>query len=168
MGLYRKVGLQPLGPQALSGRVTYELMTATVPHLQSQRSRLAPLFHRLGRQIDWELDIPFQEEACFHGGAFFSAIGETFETLERKDDIVNADVLDAWFPPAPGALRALEEHLAWLVRTSPPIDGRGHVRTIAEVRDVPAGALALGGAGRPVPGRPPPPLAGCGLSHRSR
>jgi histidinol-phosphate/aromatic aminotransferase/cobyric acid decarboxylase-like protein/GNAT superfamily N-acetyltransferase len=144
MGLYRKVGLQPLGPQARSGRVTYELMTATVSHLRSQSVRLTPLLHRLRRRIDWELDIPFQEEACFHGGAFFAAIGETFETLEQKDHVVNADVLDAWFPPAPGALRALTEHLAWLVRTSPPVDGGGLVRTIAEVRDVPAEALALG------------------------
>ena len=34
--------------------------------------------------------------------------------------IVNADVLDAWFPPSPRVLSALEEHLPWLVRTSPP------------------------------------------------
>ena len=144
MGLYRKAGLQPLGPQACSGRVTYELMTATVAHLRSRSIRLAPWLHRLRRRIDWELSVPFQEEACFHGGSFFVAIGETFETLERKDEIVNADVLDAWFPPAPGALRALAEHLSWLVRTSPPVDGRGLVQTIVEVREVPAEALVLG------------------------
>ena len=144
MGFYRKAGLRPLGPRARSGRVTYELMTATVSHLRTCAARFTPLLHRLRPSVDWELGVPFQEEACFHGGAFFEAIGETFETLERKEEIVNADVLDAWFPPAPGALQALAEHLPWLLRTSPPTDGRGLARTIAEAREVPADSLVLG------------------------
>jgi hypothetical protein len=40
---------------------------------------------------------------CFHGGAFFEAIGDRFDRLERRHDIINADVLDAWFPPAASA-----------------------------------------------------------------
>jgi histidinol-phosphate/aromatic aminotransferase/cobyric acid decarboxylase-like protein/N-acyl-L-homoserine lactone synthetase len=145
LGLYRKAGLRPLGSRAQAGRVTYELMTATVSHLRTCAVRFAPLLDRLRGILDWELGIPFQEEAtCFHGGAFFEAIGETFETLDRRDSIVNADVLDAWFPPAPGAVRAIEEHLPWLLRTSPPTDGRGLLRIIAETRGVPPGSLALG------------------------
>jgi histidinol-phosphate/aromatic aminotransferase/cobyric acid decarboxylase-like protein len=144
LGLYRKVGLRPLGLQTRAGRVTYELMTATVSRLRTSAARFVPLLHRLRRSLDWELGVPFAEEACFHGGAFFEAIGETFETLDRKDRIVNADVLDAWFPPAPGAVRAIEEHLPWLLRTSPPTDGRGLVRTISEARGVPLESLALG------------------------
>ncbi len=144
LGFYRKAGLRPLGPQARSGRVTYELMTATVSHLRTCAARFTPLLHRLRPSIDWELDVPFQEEACFHGGAFFEAIGERFETLDRKDEIVNADVLDAWFPPAPGALHALAEHLPWLLRTSPPTDGRGLARTLSEARGVPVESLTLG------------------------
>lgn len=144
LGLYRKVGLRPLGFQTQAGRVTYELMTATVSRLRTSAARFVPLLHRLRPSLDWELGVPFAEEACFHGGAFFEAIGETFETLERKDRIVNADVLDAWFPPAPGAVSAVEEHLPWLLRTSPPTDGRGLLRTIAEARGVPSESLALG------------------------
>ncbi|MBW8875099.1 MAG: aminotransferase class I/II-fold pyridoxal phosphate-dependent enzyme [Acidobacteria bacterium] len=144
LGFYRKAGLRPLGPRAQAGRVTYELMTATLAGLRTAAVRFEPLLHRLRRTLDWELDVPFQEEACFHGGAFFTAIGETFETLERRDHVVNADVLDAWFPPAPGALRTLADHLPWLLRTSPPTDGRGLIQVIAEVRGVPAGSLALG------------------------
>ena len=34
--------------------------------------------------------------------------------------IVAADVLDAWFPPAPGVLAALADDPAWIARTSPP------------------------------------------------
>lgn len=145
LGLYRKAGLHPLGRRTQAGRVTYELMTAPLSHLRTCAIRFAPLLHKLRGLLDWELDVPFQEEeTCFHGGAFFEAIGETFQTLERRDSIINADVLDAWFPPAPGAVRAIEEHLPWLLRTSPPTDGRGLLRTIAETRGVPAESLALG------------------------
>ena len=52
--------------------------------------------------------------ACFHGGAFFEAIGAKFDSLERCREIINADVLDAWFPPSPKVLGALQEHLPWL------------------------------------------------------
>src|SRR6188474_2653130 len=71
---------------------------------------------------------------CFHGGAFFDAIGPDFQTLERRHEVINADVLDAWFPPAPAVLSALEDHLPWLLRTSPPIWSEGLVDTIASAR----------------------------------
>jgi hypothetical protein len=58
-------------------------------------------------------------QKCFHGGAFFQRVGERFDSLERSCAIVNADVLDAWFPPAPAVLGALCEDLPLLVRTSP-------------------------------------------------
>ncbi len=144
LGFYRKAGLRPLGPRAQSGQVVYELMTATMARLRTSAARFAPLLRKLRRGVDWKLGVPFQEEACFHGGAFFEAIGETFETLERKDEIVNADVLDAWFPPAPEALRTISEHLPWVLRTSPPTDGRGLARVIAEVRGVAPESLVLG------------------------
>jgi histidinol-phosphate/aromatic aminotransferase/cobyric acid decarboxylase-like protein len=82
---------------------------------------------------------------CFHGGAFFEAVGEDFDTLGRKSDIINADVLDAWFPPAPGVLEALHEHLPWLARTSPPAQAAGLVRAISRARRVPADSLLAGG-----------------------
>lgn len=81
---------------------------------------------------------------CFHGGAFFQAIGEQFDHLERRRHIINADVLDAWFPPAPGVLTALQEHLPWLVRTSPPADCGGLVRTIASIRGLDPQCLVPG------------------------
>ena len=56
----------------------------------------------------------------FHGGAFFEAIGVKFDDLRRKNDIVNADVLDAWYDPSPRVVDTIHEHLAWLMKTSPP------------------------------------------------
>jgi hypothetical protein len=56
--------------------------------------------------------------ACFHGGAFFETLGEEFQDLDRRHSVINADVLDAWFPPAPSVITALNDRLAWLLKTS--------------------------------------------------
>ena len=83
---------------------------------------------------------------CFHGGAFFSAIGPGFDALDRRHDVLNADVLDAWFDPAPGVLAALAEHLPWLLRTSPPTHAEGLTAAVGRARGVPEAAI-LAGAG---------------------
>jgi histidinol-phosphate/aromatic aminotransferase/cobyric acid decarboxylase-like protein len=83
---------------------------------------------------------------CYHGGAFFEAIGPRFDALDRRHAIVNADVLDAWFDPAPAVLDALAAHLPWLVRTSPPTQAEGLQAAIAAARGVPEAAV-LPGAG---------------------
>jgi len=58
--------------------------------------------------------------------------------------VINADVLDAWFPPAPGVVSALQEYLPWLLRTSPPQDSVGLVRTIAYTRGIPDDSILVG------------------------
>ncbi len=147
LDLYLKGGLHAMGRQTTSGAVTYELLHATVPELRERAGQLGGVFGRLEEKTDWRLLFPFRKPAsCFHGGAFFSAIGETFEHLERSRDIINADVLDAWFPPAPGVLAALHEHLPWLLRTSPPTACAGLMETIAHARGV-RPANILPGAG---------------------
>lgn len=83
---------------------------------------------------------------CYHGGAFFNAIGDEFESLERRASVINADVLDAWFDPAPAVLDAVREHLAWVLRTSPPTKCEGLQRVVAQARGVPAECV-LPGAG---------------------
>ena len=90
---------------------------------------------------------PFRRQtACYHGGEFFQAIGDDFTTLERKDTIINADVLDAWFDPAPSVVTKLAEHLPFALRTSPPTNCDGMRRAIARARGVPADSV-LPGAG---------------------
>jgi histidinol-phosphate/aromatic aminotransferase/cobyric acid decarboxylase-like protein len=81
---------------------------------------------------------------CFHGGSFFGRIGEEFDALARRRRIVNADVLDAPFPPSPQVRAALRADLAWLVRTSPPVHGEGLRRVLSRVRGLPEESLALG------------------------
>src|SRR5262245_15988976 len=89
---------------------------------------------------------PLARGVCFHGGAFFEAIGEEFADLGRRHAVINADVLDAWFPPAPSVGAALAEDLPWLVRTSPPTHASGLIRAVARARGVPP-ACVLTGAG---------------------
>lgn len=83
-------------------------------------------------------------DGCFHGGAFFQAVGERFDDLDRRHGIINADVLDAWFPPAPGVTQAIEQHLEWLARTSPPTNCGGLRAAIAEARGVPELSVLVG------------------------
>jgi histidinol-phosphate/aromatic aminotransferase/cobyric acid decarboxylase-like protein/GNAT superfamily N-acetyltransferase len=135
--LYLKAGLQLVGRSVQAGAVTYDLLHATTSRLASNLREYTGLLAKLEKRTHWQFNFPFQKPTpCFHGGAFFDAIGTTFESLERNETIINADVLDAWFPPAPGVLSALQQHLPWLLRTSPPADCEGLVKTIAAARGV--------------------------------
>ena len=83
-------------------------------------------------------------EVCFHGGASFESIGADFGRLDRVQEVISADVLDAWFPPAPAVLARLREFLPWIARTSPPTDCEGLLETIAHCRGVPEDSIAVG------------------------
>ena len=147
LDLYLKAGLAPVGRSAQSGAVTYDLLHGSTASLRAKLEEFSGLLARLEEKVDWRLNFPFRRPAaCFHGGAFFSAIGEKFDALERSNSIINADVLDAWFPPSPQVLDALQSHLPWLLRTSPPTGCEGLIETIAAARGVRPGDL-LPGAG---------------------
>ncbi len=148
LGFYRKVGFQPLGQTIQSGAVAFELMSATPGELRAHAARYADALQQLRQRVDWRLGVSFDHApTCYHGGAFWEAIGESFERLAAKDRIINADVLDAWFPPAPRVITVLQEHLSWLARTSPPTHGEGLVRAIADARQLmPEGILPGAGS----------------------
>ena len=137
LDLYVKAGLKPVGKATHCGLVTYDLLHATVSDARETLQQFRGLLARMEGKTDWQLDFSFQRPAaCFHGGDFFKAVGEGFETLERKNTIINADVLDAWFPPSPRVTAALKEHLEWLVKTSPPTECDGLIDGIARARGV--------------------------------
>lgn len=83
---------------------------------------------------------------AYHGGASFEAIGVDLRHLERSQEVVTADVLDAWFDPAPEVLETLRRHLAFLVKSSPPSHAEGFVEEAAKWRGVPKESV-LAGAG---------------------
>jgi len=140
MGFYERLGFQRSGREIRSGALVFEVMTAWAAALRERLSDDADLLRLLARWerwVDWALPVSFTKPAgCFHGGAFFEAIGDEFENLEGRGDVINADVLDAWFPPSPKVLEALERHLPWILQTSPPTDCAGMARAIARARGV--------------------------------
>ena len=137
LDMYLKAGLKQAGLSARSGAVTYDLLYSRVTEVRQTLQSFRGLLARLESKTRWQLSFPFHKPAaCFHGGAFFTRIGERFDALHRHAEIINADVLDAWFPPSPRVLAALQEHLPWLVKTSPPTGCEGLIETIAEVRGV--------------------------------
>ena len=81
---------------------------------------------------------------AFHGGAFWEALDPTFPPGYGERDIVVADVLDAWFPPAPGVIAALGDGAERLARTSPPTHAEGLIRVLSERRGIAASSIAVG------------------------
>jgi histidinol-phosphate/aromatic aminotransferase/cobyric acid decarboxylase-like protein/GNAT superfamily N-acetyltransferase len=150
LDMYRKVGMESLGHEVRCGAVRFELMTATTAALRQGLARYAQALRKVEPGIDWQLGVPLYPPAgCYHGGAFWDAIGDEFNTLQRSSEVINADVLDAWFPPAPGVIDAIKRHIEFLLRTSPPTGCEGMIRTLARVRGVdPASILPGDGSSR--------------------
>ena len=95
------------------------------------------LISKIVDRVDWRIGMSIKKStSSFHGGAFFDAIGDDFQSLERSQEIINADVLDAWFSPSPKVVKSIQRYLSWILRTSPPTDCGGMIRTIADVRGV--------------------------------
>jgi histidinol-phosphate/aromatic aminotransferase/cobyric acid decarboxylase-like protein/GNAT superfamily N-acetyltransferase len=137
LSIYLKHGLQLLNHHIKAGAVTFEMLTTTVKQLRGFADRHHRYYKKLHSAVIWDINFPFFKPACcFHGGAFFDAIGTSFDSLERRKSIVNADVLDAWFPPSPKVLDTLREHLPWLMSTSPPTASDGLRTVIARSRGV--------------------------------
>jgi histidinol-phosphate/aromatic aminotransferase/cobyric acid decarboxylase-like protein len=144
--LYERVGMRRLGPTVLSGAVTYELMAASVEEITQRLPAFRQLLARIKDRIDWSLAIPFERRSgAFHGGASHDDLGLR-PSVERRTNLIAADVLDAWFPPAPGVLRALRDDPAFSASTSPPTDPTALRDLIADANGVDPAAI-LPGAG---------------------
>ena len=113
------------------------MLTGSIQDLRAAAEDRHRSLNKLRDEIVWDLDIPFFKPSfCFHGGAFFDAIGTDFGALERRTSIISADVLDAWFPPSQKVLDTLTEHIGWLLRTSAPTTSEGMGEAIARARKV--------------------------------
>lgn len=145
--MYQKAGLKPLQEKVLSGKVNYVLSIATIDFLQSKVDGDKRLYTALQRKINWKLPfLFFAPSPCYHGGSFFEAIGEDLQSIEKAKDIINADVLDAWFAPSPKVIQAIQSNLPFLLQTSPPTHAEGLKKVIAETRGVQSTQI-LPGAG---------------------
>lgn len=147
LGMYEKAAMRRCGMEVVAGDVKYELMTAEIGEIREVVDGMEQAVRRFEEGCEWRLDVPMRRPAgCFHGGAFFEAVGPRFDDLGRAAGIINADVLDAWYPPAPAVLESLQQHLPWLLRTSPPTGCEGLLEAIAAARGLPEGSV-LAGAG---------------------
>ncbi|MBI1842138.1 MAG: aminotransferase class I/II-fold pyridoxal phosphate-dependent enzyme [Verrucomicrobia bacterium] len=145
--MYLKTGMRGTGIMIRSGAVTFEVLHASVSELRKNLRRFAKMLERLEQATDWNIAATWgKPTGCFHGGSFFETVGTRFEALGKHREIINADVLDAWFPPAPRVIAALQEELPWLLATSPPTDAGGLTEIIAERRGVEPASI-LPGAG---------------------
>jgi histidinol-phosphate/aromatic aminotransferase/cobyric acid decarboxylase-like protein len=135
--MHVRVGLKPTGQDVQCGAVTYGLLQATMQDVQDSLGGIRKMLDRIEAEMAWEIGVAYHTPSpCYHGGKFFEAVGDEFQHLERLDTVIAADVLDAWFPPSPKVVAALEKNLVHLLRTSPPTGCEGLVRTIARVRGV--------------------------------
>lgn len=147
VGMYRAVGFVPAGHTIRSGAVDFEVMTASIAAATALAlGTYAEVVERWRAEVDWRLDADFSTgpDGCEHGGASFAEFGSDFRTIDRRTQVVAADVLDAWFPPAPGVRTALLCDPDWMARTSPPTDAGGLLAEIAAARSLPVDSLAVG------------------------
>lgn len=143
-GLYERAGLHRLGRTIRSGAVSYELMSATIEEIRVGLSRFRRLLGRLHGRVEWTLTVPFERgPGAFHGGASHAALG-AWPSPQQLDDVIAADVLDAWFEPAPAVIRALSSDPASLAATSPTTFPTELRDAIADTYGVTPDSIALG------------------------
>ena len=144
--MHVRVGLKPTGQDVKCGAVTYGLLQATMQDVQDSLGGIRKMLDRIEAEMSWEIGVAYRTPSpCYHGGKFFEAVGDEFQNLAQLDTVIAADVLDAWFPPSPKAVAALQKNLGQLLRTSPPTGCEGLVRTIARVRGVGVDNILPGG-----------------------
>ena len=148
LDLYLKLGLHATNKEIKAGKVSFTLIHANVRELNDFiENNFKSTFTKIKKQCEWKLAIDFFKPAnCYHGGAFFDAIGNEFDDLNKRKNIINADVLDAWFDPAPKLISEIENHFSWICKTSPPTDCIGMSNGIAKSRGLKSGNV-LPGAG---------------------
>lgn len=147
LDIYLRLGMRRYEKNFKAGEVTYELIGAKVSEISSHITSIDSQIKQMEMMVDWKMDFSFsQPSECYHGGAFFDAIGNRFDDLSRISNVINADVLDAWFDPAPEVQDMITNELAWTMKTSPPTRAEGLIEAIAEKRNV-SNSSILPGAG---------------------
>ncbi len=147
LDIYLKLGMQKYNKNFQAGEVAYELIGAKVSDISSHITSIDSQIKKMETMVDWKMNFSFyQPSECYHGGAFFDAIGDRFDDLSRIRTVINADVLDAWYDPAPEVQKMITNELPWTIKTSPPTRAEGLIKVIAEKRNVSNNSI-LPGAG---------------------
>ena len=138
LAMYIGVGMHvvPGSPEVRSGDVEYVHVEATCDEVRGAVGTDRPN----AANVQWDLPfMPRPYDACTHGGY-------GLETLAPIAEHINADVLDAWYPPAPAVLNALAASTDW-VHTTPPGSATDLVTAITRARGLDDARCVLLGAG---------------------
>lgn len=124
--LYLRVGMRPVPGAAVQvGSVQYVHVHAHV----------SDILHRPPTRVEWRLPFPVATTApCAHGG-------KGLEALDPEG--INADVLDAWFPPAPSVVREFVEH-ASDIHVTPPAQPAELARILSSAKKLPQQCFVFG------------------------
>jgi histidinol-phosphate/aromatic aminotransferase/cobyric acid decarboxylase-like protein len=145
--IYERFGFRSIGMTVRVGSVDYVLMTVVLARiLDVVDPHVVRLVQETQRRIDWRLEVPFLSSIDHgdHGGRSIAELGADFTNRSERDVVVPADVLDAWFPPAPGVVDIGGTEASWLYRTSPPALAGGVVAEISHARQVPPECVVVG------------------------
>src|SRR5208283_5155428 len=86
--IHLRVGLKPTGQDVQSGAVTYGLLHGTMADIHAALPGVRPILDRVQTEMLWRIGVAYDTPtACYHGGKFFEAVGDDFQTLDRLDSI---------------------------------------------------------------------------------
>jgi histidinol-phosphate/aromatic aminotransferase/cobyric acid decarboxylase-like protein/GNAT superfamily N-acetyltransferase len=134
--LYQSLGFTPMTtvPTFTKGHVTYVPGYVDMTAVTTWWAASDDFF----RNVHWDLPYsPIPSAPCPHGN------GST-HILKSYGFRVHADVLDAWYPPAPDVIDAVRTATPWAFHTTPPDQCQDLIDAIAHHRGVPSECLVLG------------------------
>ena len=89
------------------------------------------------------INLQSKRRSPTHGGAVYRLVHDPFDVNELRE-YVCADVLDAWFDPAPGVLAVLEDQTAWQAKSAPPAYASALARRLASAFGIAEDTVVLG------------------------
>lgn len=124
--LYMRIGMRPVSQAVIQvGDVTY---THLCGHVDA-------IMRRHPKGMVWGLPFPMDAPLpCTHGG-------KGLDVLDPEG--INADVLDAWFPPAPSVVRNFVNHTSD-IHITPPANPTELVDTLSSSKNLPSRCFVLG------------------------
>ena len=138
ISLYQKYNLQPL-PLApkMVGSLEYVAMHASLQDIKASLRGGNIDFNKFN--IQWNLPYMFTSftSGCHHGGA-------GLDTALPDPEAIHADVLDAWYPPAPEVVDVVRNNLILALGTTPPSDTSETQTIIATARQLRKDSILLG------------------------
>jgi histidinol-phosphate/aromatic aminotransferase/cobyric acid decarboxylase-like protein/GNAT superfamily N-acetyltransferase len=131
VAMYLSRGMHRTGVTVRVGQVEYEHVRGSVEHIHA-----SIVDKPFTPGIEWALPFPLVGCApCMHGGAGLEAL---------DPEGIHADVLDAWFPPAPAVTACIADHAARDVGTTPPAHSAHMLEALAKSRGMPPSSFVLG------------------------